>query len=283
MQPSNVTYPFEVCFDTPSTGFTLPSSGTVPTSFTTITLDDDKANSSRVPLQEAQGSKLSKRQQKLQKLQKKQKKQQRALMLASANSKDAMTTIVAPDFHSKLVTAPLIIPQIAASTLPPPLSHKDAATLSIATSMARPSRQTTPVALPRTAAGLLTTTVGFFFYPMYYTFSHIPHIQGRYHEIAVLNDLAPSALFNVIGVVIQVSPPGITRTGGVYVFLHAMFLMFNSQQSGVATSASSILVTLKLKIPMVSEASGSIALPGNTHSGSLAPALEKFSLCGISK
>ncbi|KAG6896146.1 hypothetical protein C0992_010004 [Termitomyces sp. T32_za158] len=192
MQPTNVNYPVQVPCDALSAGSSLPVSETLPTSFITRTLDD-KANSSHVLVDEAE-PKLSKKQQR------KLRKQQRALI--SDNAKDTIATVIDPEFSSKLVTTPSSIPPIVDSNLPPQqLSHNGAGTHTINTSMARSAGQTTPVAPPPTTAGLLATT-------------------GRYHAIAGLNDLAPSALFNVIGVVVQVSPPGITRTGDWYCNIH---------------------------------------------------------------
>ncbi|KAG6884136.1 hypothetical protein C0993_001045 [Termitomyces sp. T159_Od127] len=179
VQPVNVNHPNQVSCVAPSTGITFPASKILSTS-STATLDNDKANSSHIPISEARNPKLSKREIK------RLKERRRALMLASESAKDTITTVVAPDLR------PSSVPQIVASALPlpQPPSHKDAAPHTITTSMARSSRQST-------AAGLLTTT-------------------GKYHEIASLNDLAHSAWFNVIGVVVQVSPPGITRRGDWY-------------------------------------------------------------------
>ncbi|KAH0583660.1 hypothetical protein H2248_009273 [Termitomyces sp. 'cryptogamus'] len=151
-----------------------------PSSSTTIPLDNDGANNPPdIPVHEAQEPKLPK------KHRKKFMKQRRALMCASAHAKH--TTIVpAPDSRSKPVITPSSIPQVATSAIQPQsISHQDVS-LATATSAACSTEQTTHVVSARTAAGLLTAT-------------------GRYHRLADLNDPSPPSLFNIIGVVVQVS------------------------------------------------------------------------------
>ncbi|KAG6862080.1 hypothetical protein C0995_007210 [Termitomyces sp. Mi166 len=178
MDSADVTS-LKVYRDTSSADTPTPAPDTLPISSTTILLDHDKPNPSPsdIPVHEAPKHKLSKRRRR------ELKKQKKALTLASTHAKDTIT-VPAP------VTTPSSILRTAASTTPLQPFHHDASTT---TSVVCLSEQTTPVVLPQTTAGLLTST-------------------GRYHQLADLNDLAPPALFNVIGVVVQVSS-GMSRTG----------------------------------------------------------------------
>ncbi|KAG6916649.1 hypothetical protein DXG01_005935 [Tephrocybe rancida] len=136
----------------------------------------------------AQEPKLSKKQKK------DQRKKERALRLASDTKKQSADA-ASEGPHPERMTLSTTNQKLDGSPTTPTLPHHDSPKRRNAEITTPPSDQTTPVVLPQIpAAGLVTAS-------------------GRYHALADLGELTVYTLFNVIAVVVDISPISTTRTG----------------------------------------------------------------------